>query len=227
MHGHNELDQPFFTQPLMYDKVKQMKPVFEKYCQKLVKQGVMTEQEIKQAKDKRMAKYEAAYQAAKNNTVSKASKWKSMDWDEFYPLKEVTTVKTGVPKAALDDIFKYVTQWPSDFNVHHTIQKIYEERRQNYANNLGLDMATMESLAFGTLLKEGYGVRLSGQDVERGTFSHRHALLSDQKNDRPKHFFLKAISPNVNICNSHLSEFGVLGFEYGYSITNLNSLVIW
>jgi 2-oxoglutarate dehydrogenase E1 component len=136
-------------------------------------------------------------------------------------------VKTGVSKQLLQELFPHLSTWPSDFNVHQTIQKIYEERKTNFQNNQGLDMATMESLAFATLLKEGYGIRLSGQDVERGTFSHRHALLSDQKNDRPKHFFLKSISPNVDICNSHLSEFGVLGFEYGYSITNLNSLVIW
>jgi 2-oxoglutarate dehydrogenase E1 component len=127
----------------------------------------------------------------------------------------------------LSEIFAHLTTWPADFNVHPTIQKIYEERKTNFNNNLGLDMASMESLALASLLKEGYWVRLSGQDVERGTFSHRHALLSDQKNDRPKHFFLKTISPNVKICNSHLSEFGVLGFEYGYSVTDLNSLVIW
>lgn len=187
----------------MYEKVKKMKPVFEKYSQKLISQGVMTEAEIKAAKDKKLAEYEEAYQAAKSGKVNK--KWKSLDWDQFYPIQKVTTTKTGVKKAHLDEVFKHVSEWPHDFNVHQTIQKIYEERRQNYANNHGLDMATMESLAFGTLLKEGYGVRLSGQDVERGTFSHRHALLSDQKNDRPKHFFLKSISPNVNICNSHLS----------------------
>ena len=85
----------------------------------------------------------------------------------------------------------------------------------------------MESLAFASLLHEGYKVRLSGQDVERGTFSHRHALISDQKRDVPKFKFLKKISPHVTICNSHLSEYGVLGFEYGYSITDPNALVIW
>ena len=85
----------------------------------------------------------------------------------------------------------------------------------------------MESLAFGSLLCEGYGVRLSGQDVERGTFSHRHAYVSDQKNDVPKYLFLKAISDKVTVCNSHLSEYGVLGFEFGYSIQEPNSLTIW
>ena len=85
----------------------------------------------------------------------------------------------------------------------------------------------MESLAFASLLHEGYGVRLSGQDVERGTFSHRHSLISDQKRDVPKFHFLKKISPDITISNSHLSEYGVMGFEYGYSITNPNYLTIW
>lgn len=172
-----------------------------------------------------MQKYEESYKNALNNTIK--TNWKNNDWEHLNPIKKVADTKTGVSKTVLEEVFKHVSTWPSDFNVHPTIQKIYEERRTNFTTNQGLDMATMESLAFGTLLKEGYGVRLSGQDVERGTFSHRHALLRDQKNDRPKHFFLKSISPNVNICNSHLSEYGVLGFEYGYSITNLNSLVIW
>jgi 2-oxoglutarate dehydrogenase E1 component len=209
----------------MYEKVKNMKPVFEKYCQKLIDQGVISEAEVKEAKNQLLHKYEEAYKNALNNTVK--NKWQPGDWEEHYPIKPCKEVKTGVSKQLLQELFPHLSTWPSDFNVHQTIQKIYEERKTNFQNNQGLDMATMESLAFATLLKEGYGIRLSGQDVERGTFSHRHALLSDQKNDRPKHFFLKSISPNVDICNSHLSEFGVLGFEYGYSITNLNSLVIW
>lgn len=150
-----------------------------------------------------MLKYDESYKNALNNTVKEG--WRDNDWEEFYPIKEVKDSKTGVSKTTLEEVFKHMTTWPKDFNVHPTIQKIYEERRTNFNTNQGLDMATMESLAFGSLLKEGYGVRLSGQDVERGTFSHRHALLSDQKNDRPKHLFLKSISPNVNICNSHLS----------------------
>lgn len=85
----------------------------------------------------------------------------------------------------------------------------------------------MESLAYGTLLRDGYGVRLSGQDVERGTFSHRHAFISDQKRDVPKHFFLKSVSPKVSVSNSHLSEYGVMGFEYGYSLMDPNYLTIW
>ena len=134
---------------------------------------------------------------------------------------------TGVERKILDEVFKKLTTWPQDFNIHPTIQKIYEERIKNYQNNDNLDWATMESLAFGTLLKQGYGVRLSGQDVERGTFSHRHAFISDQKKDIPKFCFLKEISPKAIISNSHLSEYGVLGFEYGYSITNPNVLTIW
>lgn len=128
----------------------------------------------------------------------------------------------------MSDVFKKVTTWPKDFNIHPTIKKIFDERIKNFNNNENLDWATMESLAFGTLLAEGYGVRLSGQDVERGTFSHRHALISDQQKDIEKFNFYKSISPeNVTITNSHLSEYGVSGFEYGYSVTNPNFLTIW
>lgn len=120
--------------------------------------------------------------------------------------------KTGVARSELDNLFKRVTTWPEDFNVHATIQRLYDERIKNYNSEEGLDMATMESLAFASLLREGFDVRLSGQDVERGTFSHRHAVLSDQKIDREKFTFLKTINPKTTICNSHLSEFGVMGF---------------
>jgi 2-oxoglutarate dehydrogenase E1 component len=119
------------------------------------------------------------------------------------------------------------TVWPKDFNIPPTIKKIYDERKNNFNNNEPLDWATMECLAFATLLKEGYGVRLSGQDVERGTFSHRHAFISDQKNDVPKYCFLKQVSPKAYIINSHLSEYGVLGFEFGYSLMDPNFLTIW
>lgn len=134
---------------------------------------------------------------------------------------------TGVNIDTLAKLFKLITTWPTDFNIHPTIKRIYDDRVKNFVNNEPLDWATMEKLAWATLLDEGYDVRVSGEDVERGTFSHRHALISDQKRDVEKHVFLKAVSNSVRITNSHLSEYGVLGFEYGYTITNPNSLVIW
>ena len=119
---------------------------------------------------------------------------------------------TGVPHDVLSQLFHKITTWPADFHLHPTIRKIYEERIKCFTHKEPLDWATMESLAWATLLHEGYGVRVSGQDVERGTFSHRHAYVSDQQRDVEKHAFLKSISNNVRITNSHLSEYGVLGF---------------
>lgn len=173
-----------------------------------------------------MKEYEEDYKKVMNDKTDPQPKPE----DPHYEVKKVDNIqhKTGATKATLTEIFKKVTTWPQDFNIHPTIKKIFEERIKNFSNNDNLDWATMESLAFGTLLQEGYGVRLSGQDVERGTFSHRHALISDQQKDSEKFNFYKTINPEkVTICNSHLSEYGVSGFEYGYSITNPNVLCIW
>lgn len=128
-----------------------------------------------------MKEYEEDYKKVMNDKTDEKPEAK----DPYYEVKSVenTQYKTGTPKAVLGDIFKKVTTWPQDFTIHPTIKKIFEERIKNFNNNDPLDWATMESLAFGTLLQEGYGLRLSGQDVERGTFSHRHALISDQKRD--------------------------------------------
>ena len=134
---------------------------------------------------------------------------------------------TGVKKSILEQVFKNVSQWPESFTLHGLVEKIYKERQKSFEKGEGIDWATMESLAFGSLLEEGFSIRLSGQDVERGTFSHRHALISDQTKDTSKHHFYKSFPANATICNSHLSEYGVMGFEYGYSLSNPNCLVIW
>ena len=135
--------------------------------------------------------------------------------------------KTGVPRDVLTQLFTKVTTWPKNFNVHPIVKKLFSERIKLFNNDEPLDWPTLESLCWASVLVEGYGVRVSGEDVERGPFSQRHALISDQKEDIEKFCFLKTVSDKVRITNSHLSEFGVLGFEYGYSITNPNSLVIW
>lgn len=224
-YGHNEQDQPNFTQPLMYDRIKNKPNVYDTYSNKLLSKGVVTQEELKTIKDAFTKQYEEDYL----KVIS--------DKHDSFPVEELPINKinpptlwgstTGVPQKVLGELFHKITNWPSDFHVHPTIRKIYEERIRAFTHHEPLDWATCESLAWATLLHEGYGVRVSGQDVERGTFSHRHALISDQQRDVEKHAFLKAVSPNVRITNSHLSEYGVLGFEYGYTITNPNSLVIW
>lgn len=135
--------------------------------------------------------------------------------------------QTGVARGDLRALLKRVTDIPASFNVHPTIKKILGERMSACEKDEPMDWATMECLAFASLAEEGYGVRLSGQDVERGTFSHRHAVLNDQKEDKPKYMGLGQISSKITITNSLLSEFGVMGFEYGYSVTNPNCLTLW
>lgn len=150
--------------------------------------------------------------------------------DPYYDLETVKNpqYKTGATKETLVEVFMKLISWPQNFNIHPTIKKIMDERIRTVKENDHLDWATMQSLAFATLLNEGYGIRLSGQDVERGTFSHRHAYISDQHRDVEKLNFYKNLSRDkATICNSHLSEYGVCGYEYGYSITNPNALVIW
>lgn len=224
-YGHNEQDQPNFTQPLMYEKIKGRPNVFEIYSKRLLEKGIVDAPALKALKDGFTQQYEADYKKVL------ADSFDSFPQDEL-PLNKIRPptqwgTATGVPQEVLSDLFHKITTWPADFHVHPTIRKIYEERIRSFSHRENLDWATMESLAWATLLHEGYGVRVSGQDVERGTFSHRHAYISDQQRDVEKHAFLKTVSSNVRITNSHLSEYGVLGFEYGYSITNPNTLVIW
>lgn len=222
-YGHNEQDQPFFTQPKMYEIIKNKPTLYEYYTAKLIEKGFLTKEEIDAKRNTYIKKYEEDYEKVLHEKYDKFTQEELA----LRTLKPVQTSSTGVSKNVLSEVFEKITTWPEDFNIHHTIKKIYDERRKNFHNNEPLDWATMESLAFASLLKEGFGVRLSGQDVERGTFSHRHAFISDQKRDVPKYFFLKKVSPKVSVSNSHLSEYGVMGFEYGYSITDPNYLTIW
>lgn len=174
-----------------------------------MKEGILTESDIKGTKQELADGNELAYKKASEKGGGKY--YKMPEWQEVKS-SSLWGNKTGIARNELNELIKRVTTWPEDFNVHATIKRLYEERIKNYKSGEGLDMATMESLAFASLLREGYDVRLSGQDVERGTFSHRHAVISDQKIDREKFMFLKSINPKATVCNSHLSEFGVMGF---------------
>ena len=153
-------------------------------------------------------------------------KWSSMAnfTHEYCP-----PVATGINLEKLRELGHKINTLPSDFNPHAQVKKIYENRLQSIVDGKGLDWATAEALAWGTLLEEGYTVRISGQDVERGTFSHRHAALNDQKQMKkylPLYSVCKDTS-NFQTCNSHLSEYSVLGFELGFSQFNPDALVIW
>ncbi|KAJ3097101.1 2-oxoglutarate dehydrogenase E1 component [Phlyctochytrium planicorne] len=238
-HGHNEIDQPGFTQPLMYQKISSMKPVVEKYTEQLLAEGTVTPQEVQAMKDRVWSILEENYAASKSY-VANNKEWVSSNWTGFKSpaqLAEETVISkpTGVDTELLTHIGISSASYPQGFTVHPNLAKILKGREKTVKDGEGIDWATAEAMAYGTLLAEGTHVRLSGQDVERGTFSQRHAVLHDQKNEGrfvPLNNLVVAgigsgQQSTFTVTNSSLSEFGILGFELGYSMVSPNQLVLW
>jgi 2-oxoglutarate dehydrogenase E1 component len=232
-HGHNEVDQPSFTQPRMYKTISKQKPTLEKYSQQLLSEGTFSEEFIKENKDRVWKTLEESYSKSKDYKPT-SREWLSSSWDGFKSPSElavqvVPSYPTGANPETLRNVGRAISSYPADFTVHNVLKKILAARQKAVTEEKGIDWATAEALAFGTLLSEGTHVRLSGQDVERGTFSHRHAVLHDQK-DESIYIPLNNLTPTqgqFTVSNSSLSEFGVLGFELGYSLVNPNSLIMW
>ncbi|GLV41368.1 Oxoglutarate dehydrogenase [Carabus blaptoides fortunei] len=232
-NGHNEIDEPMFTQPLMYKIIKKTPPALDKYADKLIQEGVVTSDEVKDVKDKYDKICEDAYQGAKQETHIKYKDWLDSPWSGFFEGKDPLKVnKTGIKEDTLVHIGKRFSSPPpnaAEFKIHKGIERILKARMEMVESRT-VDWALGEAMAFGSLLKEGIHVRLSGQDVERGTFSHRHHVLHHQTVDKATYRPLSNLYPDqapYTVCNSSLSEYGVLGFEVGYSMTNPNALVIW
>ncbi|XP_075228153.1 2-oxoglutarate dehydrogenase, mitochondrial-like [Lycorma delicatula] len=229
--GHNEVDEPMFTQPVMYKKIKQMKPVNYLYADKLIKEKVITPEEVKNMADAYEKFLEDGYQEAMKNKKLISSSWIDSPWPGFFSQKkdQLEIPITGVKSEILLKIGEAISTPPANFNLHKGLERIFSIRNKNIANNI-IDWACGESFAFASLLQEGIYVRLSGQDVERGTFSHRHHVLHDQKVPDKRINVLENIFPNqamYMLCNSSLCEFGVLGFEIGVSLVNPYALVMW
>lgn len=233
-YGHNETDQPAFTQPMMYDLVSKKRPALEMYCQKLVAEGTFTEQEIKEHRDWIWATLETSFDKSKTQPPAREEQWVGAPWKDFKTSKELAEEvlphePTYISEESFKEIGHAVSSWPDGFNVHRNLQRILKNRGKAIDQGEGIDWSTGEALAFGSLLKEGFNIRVSGQDVERGTFSQRHAVLHDQKTGETV-VPLKSVAPdpdNLTVTNSHLSEYGVLGFEYGYSLFDPRNLVMW
>ena len=227
--GHNEADEPMFTQPLMYKKIKKHSTTLNLYKEQLVREEVLSEEEAKIKLSDFKQFLDNEFELSKSYKPNKAD-WLDGTWTGIK--RASTDERRGKTSSDEDDIkviAKEIHTLPEDFNPHKRIQKIYNDRQQSINEGKNIDWATAESLAFATLLKDGYGVRLSGQDVGRGTFSHRHAVLYDQENEKrfvPLRHFRKD-QALFEIVDSFLSEFGVLGFEYGYSQADPKTLVIW
>lgn len=227
--GHNEGDDPTFTQPLMYSKIRAQKSTREIYTDRLVKEGVISQAEV----DAEVARFEAfldaEFEAGKAFEAKKAD-WLDGQWTGIGLAEgEERRGNTAVPLARLTDIGHRLTTIPNAVDVHKTLKRVYEGRREMIASGQNLDWATAESLAFGSLLEEGFPVRLSGQDSVRGTFSQRHSGIVDQTTEK-RYVPLNNLSDKqaqFEVIDSALSEEAVLGFEYGYSLADPNSLVMW
>jgi len=230
-HGHNEGDEPAFTQPVMYKRIGSHPSTLEIYAKRLIADGVMTEGEVEKAKADWRARLDAELEAGSGYKPNKAD-WLDGKWAGFKSADQEEEARrgvTGVDISILKDIGRKITKMPDGFRVHRTIQRFLENRAKAIDNGVGIDWATGEALAFCTLMQEGHHVRLSGQDSERGTFSQRHSVLIDQENE-DRHTPLNYLADKqgrFEVINSMLSEEAVLGFEYGYSLAEPNALTLW
>ncbi|MBE8191717.1 MAG: 2-oxoglutarate dehydrogenase E1 component, partial [Alphaproteobacteria bacterium] len=226
--GHNEGDEPAFTQPHMYERIKGHEKVAAQYGKRLINEGAMTQAEVDKVLRDYRDRLETAFAAADDFVPDKAD-WLDGKWSGIKRKSEFVRGETGISLDMIQDIGATLVRVPDDFTIHRTLKKGLESRHQILKSGDGCDWALAEALAFGSLLLEGYGVRLSGQDSERGTFSHRHAVWTDQKT-QARHIPLKTLRADqaaFEVVNSMLSEVAVLGFEYGYSLAEPKALVLW
>ncbi len=228
--GHNEGDEPGFTQPLMYAKIRQHKAVSEIYAERLQREGVVEAGYLGEQVAAFNAHLEEHFDAAKTYKSNQAD-WFGGRWSGFNQPQSPETarrnVPTGIEQKLFDSLGRTLTSVPEDLTIHKTLGRVLDAKREMFASGEGFDWATGEALAFGSLLSEGYSVRLSGQDCGRGTFSQRHAVWVDQT-DEHKFVPLKTVPHGFfEVYDSPLSEYGVLGFEYGYASADPKTLVLW
>jgi len=227
--GHNEGDEPMFTNPLMYKNIKTHKTTLQLYTERLVRDGLIPEGEIEDMKASFQAHLNEEFETGKEYRPNKAD-WLDGRWSHLDRQgSEYQRGQTSVNKARLAEVGKALTTPPADYSIHKTIGRLIEARRKMLETGQGIDWATAESLAFGSLMLEGYPVRLSGQDSTRGTFSQRHSGWIDQETERrylPLNH-IKEGQARYEVIDSMLSEYAVLGFEYGFSLAEPNALTLW
>jgi len=226
-HGHNEADEPAATQPLMYKTIRQLPTVRELYANTLISQGVCTAADAEQmAKDYRDGLDAGKPQA--RAALGLIGNRYTVDWSKYLKADPDEAVKTAVDLPTLKSLAQKVLAVAPDFTLHPRVQKIYDDRRKMYAGEQALDWGAAELLAYASLLDQGFGIRITGQDCGRGTFFHRHAVLHDQNSERVDLPLARVTrNPMIRITDSVLSEEAVMGFEYGYSTTVPDHLVIW
>ncbi len=227
--GHNEGDEPMFTNPLMYKRIKSHKTTLQLYTERLVAQGLISEGEVEEMKAAFQAFLNAEFEAGKTYKPTKADwldgRWKHLRRQD----QDYQRGQTAISPEVMARIGEAITTVPEGFHVHKTVQRMLENKKKMFETGEGFDWATGEALAFGSLLLEGLPVRLAGQDSTRGTFSHRHSALIDQETEE-RYYPLNHIredQAHYEVIDSMLSEYAVLGFEYGYSLAEPNALTLW
>ncbi len=228
--GHNEGDEPSFTQPLMYDIIRKHPGVSSVYGNRLIKEGVIDQPWIDENVKQLTLRLEGEFEAGASYKPNKAD-WFGGRWSGLGaptdPASARRNIETGLSQKLFDSLGRTLTTVPDSVKIHKTLARVLDAKREMFKSGKGFDWATGEALAFGGLLSEGYGVRLSGQDSGRGTFSQRHAVWVDQT-DEHKYVPLQEIEHgNFEVLDSPLSEYGVLGFEYGYALADPKTLVLW
>jgi 2-oxoglutarate dehydrogenase E1 component len=228
--GHNEGDEPGFTQPLMYKAIRSHPPVSEIYGKRLVAEGVVDQAWMDDNVGQYTRLLEGEFEAGSAYKPNKAD-WFAGRWSGLSAPADPETarrsVETGVERKLFDAIGRTLTEVPETIAIHKTLARVLDAKREMFRSGTGFDWATGEALAFGTLLSEGYGVRLSGQDSGRGTFSQRHAVWVDQTDEHKYVPLWNVEHGHFEVLDSPLSEYGVLGFEYGYALADPKTLVLW
>ncbi|MBT9247041.1 2-oxoglutarate dehydrogenase E1 component [Gemmobacter fulvus] len=227
--GHNEGDEPMFTNPAMYTEIKKHKTTLQLYTERLVRDGLIPEGEIEDMKAAFQARLNEEFEAGKEFKPNKADwldgRWKNMSRES----QDYTPGKTSIAPETMAEIGTALTRVPEGFDLHKTVGRQLDAKKKMFETGVGFDWATAEALAFGSLAVEGFPVRLSGQDCTRGTFSQRHSAFIDQTTEE-RHYplnHIRAGQARYEVIDSMLSEYAVLGFEYGYSLSEPNALVMW
>ena len=231
-YGHNEGDEPRFTQPKLYKIIAKHKNPRDIYAAELLSSGVIQDGFVKELEQQYKAVLEENLEASRKKDLTIITPFMQNEWEGFSQASEeqmLQKVNTAFSKEMLDEIAEVITQLPTDKKFINKIQKLINDRKAMYFENDKLDWAMGELLAYGSLLTEGYNVRLSGQDVERGTFSHRHAVVKVEDSEEEVVLLnrLKEQNGNFQVYNSLLSEYGVVGFDYGYALASPRTLTIW
>ena len=227
--GHNEGDEPMFTNPVMYKKIKKQKTTLSLYTERLVKDGLIPEGEIEDMKAAFQSHLADEFEAGKDYRPNKAD-WLDGKWSDLNAHRgKYERGETAISPETMAEVGRALTATPEDFPLHKTVERLLEAKARMFETGTGFDWATAEALAFGSLMTEGYPVRLSGQDCTRGTFSQRHSGLINQDNEE-RYYPLNHIregQAQYEVIDSMLSEYAVLGFEYGYSLAEPNALTLW